>query len=224
MIPIDLNEFIQNVQDYQSSPCAIETLYGDVLKRRDVWDKLDQIDTQKTEEVVLSFLNAWKCRLSYVCSRDLTKALKDSSKFLVKLRNQSLESVTLKFLIDDNDIQEAFGKISSVQAGRRTVGATATSKILHMIIPDLFVMADENTRFGYGCNENEVGYVNFMWRMKLVGDSLLDDYSNTRKVARDRAFQKLVSECRSSATALPKLIDEYNWVKYNPSFGRTFKG
>ena len=54
-------------------------LYKDTLKRRDVWDNLAQIDTQKTECIVLNFLNAWKCRVSYDCSGELAIALKDSA-------------------------------------------------------------------------------------------------------------------------------------------------
>ena len=131
------------------------------------------------------------------------------------MNNFSLENVTLKFLIDDNDIQEGFKIIASAKAGRRTIGATATSKILHMVNPNFFVMADENIRFAYGCSENELGYVNFMWRMKLLSEALIEDYSNARKVPKDKAFQKLALECQSAATTLPKLIDEYNWVKYN---------
>jgi len=215
MIPIDLDEFVQKVRDYQSSPYAVEMLYSDTLRRREVWDNLAQIDVKKTEDVVLYFLNAWKCRLSYTCSQKLTDALKEAANFLDNLKNVSLERVPLKFLIDDNNTQHAFKIIASVKAGKRTVGATATSKILHMVNPNLFIMADENTRFGYGCSENELGYVNFMWRTKLVGDALIDNYSRERNLPKDKAFQKLASECQSNATALPKLIDEYNWVKYN---------
>lgn len=202
MIPIDLNDFIQNVQQYQGSPYAMDTLYSDTLKRRDVWDGLAQINEQKTKDIVLYFLNAWKCRISYVCAPNLAKGLQDSAKFLANFRNLRLQDVSLKFLIDDNNIQEAFRTIATVQAGRRTIGATATSKILHMINPNFFVMADENTRFAYGCCENELGYVNFMWRMKLLGDILIDSYSNARTVPKEKVFQKLVSECQSNATTL----------------------
>lgn len=123
--------------------------------------------------------------------------------------------MTLDFIIADDSIQEAFKKIASAQAGRRTVGATATSKIMHMINPGFFVMSDDNIRYGYGCCDNELGYINFMWRMKLFGDSIINGYSSARNVQKEAAFQNLASECKSSAPTLSKLIDEYNWVKYN---------
>jgi|WetSurMetagenome_2_1015567.scaffolds.fasta_scaffold108705_1 hypothetical protein len=84
-----------------------------------------------------------------------------------------------------------------------------------LVNPNFFVMSDKHIRFAYGCSENELGYVNFMWRMKLLSEALIDEYSNARKVPKDKAFQKLALECQSAVTTMPKLIDEYNWVKYN---------
>lgn len=216
MIAIDLSDFIKKVRDYQSSPYAQENLYSETLKQRDIWDKLAEINEQKTRDTVLYFLNAWKCRLSYVCAPDLADALRDSSKLLSSFSKRNLQEVSLDFLIADNSIEEVFRNIASVKAGRRTVGATATTKILHMVNPHFFVMADENTRFGNGCCDNELGYVNFMWRMKLFCDSLMKEYMSSRKVFKEKAFPNLASECQSAATTWPKLIDEYNWVKFNP--------
>jgi hypothetical protein len=216
MIVIDLLDFIKKVQDYQKSPYGQEKLYGETLGQRNVWGKLAQINEQQTRDVVLRFVNAWKCRVSYTCAPDLSKALKDSSKLLSKFDGIKLQDVDLNFLIADNNIEKIFRNIATVKAGRRRVGATATTKILHMVNPHFFPMADENTRFGYGCSDNELGYVNFMWRMKLFGDALFEEYLNRRKLPKEIAFQNLVSECKSAATTLPKLLDEYNWVKFNP--------
>ena len=216
MITINLNEFIDKVQAYQSSSYALENLYSETLKRDDVWKNLAKINEQQTSDVILKFLNAWKCRLSYKCAPNLAKTLRDSSGLLTKLNCLSLQDVSLDFIIADDNIQEAFRNIASVQAGRRTVGATATSKIMHMINPNFFVMSDENIRYGYGCCGNDLGYVNFMWRMKLFCDAIIKEYSDARKEEKDFAFRNLASECKSAAPTLPKLLDEYNWVKYNP--------
>jgi hypothetical protein len=85
-----------------------------------------------------------------------------------------------------------------------------------MIHPDFFVMSDANIRYGYGCSGNDLGYVNFMWRMKLFGDAVIKEYSGARKVPKEFAFKNLASECKSAAPTLPKLLDEYNWVKFHP--------
>jgi len=214
MIGIDLTEFIEKVQAYQNTPYALEKLYIETLKRRDIWDNLVKITEQKTRDVVLKFLNAWKCRLSYKCVKDLAKALRESSELLTKMKRYKLQDVSLDFMIADDNTQEAFRNISTVQAGRRTVGATATSKIMHMTNPDYFVMCDDNIRYGYGCCDNDLGYVNFMWRMKLFGNTIIEKYSVARRVPKEFAFKNIASECKSAALTLPKLLDEYNWVKY----------
>lgn len=214
MLRVDLNDFIQNVQAYQSSEYALEPLYQQILKRRDVWDKLEEIDDDKTR-IVLEFLNQWKCRLSYSCVSSLAKTLRESSELLSKFDGHRLEEVSLDSLITESDaIQEIFRRIAAIQAGRRTVGATATSKIMHLINPSFFMMSDESIRHGYGCYDNELGYVNFMWRMKLFCDAIRREYSTARSLPIESAFN-LVSECKSAAPTWPKLLDEFNWVKYH---------
>jgi len=214
---INLDDIIEKVRVYQSSSYALERLYQQTVGRRDIWDRLGEIDDSKTKDVVLEFLNKWKCRLSYDCVSGLTKTLRESSSLLSRFDKYRREEISLDCLIADSDIiEEVFKRIASVQAGRRTVGATATSKILHLVNPNFFMMSDEKIRHGYGCCDNELGYMNFMWRMKLFADAVIREYSNVRNVPVKSIFPNLVSECKSTATTLPKLIDEYNWVKYHP--------
>jgi hypothetical protein len=216
LIIINLSNFIQKVQAYQSSEYALEDLYQQTLKRRDIWDNLEEIDGSKTKDVVLKFLNQWKCRLEYSCASDLAKTLRECSESLSKFKKHSMEQMTIDSLIADSDtIQEVFRRITSVQAGRRTVGATATSKMLHLVNPSFFMMSDQNIRHGYGCFDNEFGYMNFMWRMKVFEDAVIRAYSTARNVPTNSAFASLASECESAATTLPKLLDEYNWVRFN---------
>ena len=58
------DDFITKVQAYQKSNYALNPQYEEALKRRDIWDRLEEIRDLKTKEVVLTFLNQWKCRLS----------------------------------------------------------------------------------------------------------------------------------------------------------------
>jgi hypothetical protein len=164
--------------------------------------------------VVLDFLNQWKCRLSPLCVPYLTKALRESAEPLHQFDKCHLEETDL----DPSKVEameDVFRIISSVKAGKRTVGATATSKILHLVNPDFFVMNDRNIRSGYGCSDNEVGYSNFMRQMKQLANDVLHEYSIKRNIPMDSAFQSLVHECRSYSRTIPKLLDEYNWVKFN---------
>lgn len=55
----------------------------------------------------------------------------------------------------------------------------------------------------------------FMWKMKSIGGLVLHEYAIRRNIGSDDAFLSLASECDSCARTLPKLLDEYNWVKFN---------
>ena len=216
MLVTDLDDFIEKVRIYPHKS-RLEDCYQQALKRRDVWDRLEEIDTSKTEDVVLKFLNQWKCRIDRACASGLAETLRESSERLSRFKKHRFEQIGLDSLIGDFDIiEEAFKRIASVQAGRKKVGATATSKILHLVNPSFFVMSDRKIRQGYGCSDNELGYANLMLRIKLFADSLLREYSAVRNIPMNSAFQSLASECESAATTLPKLLDEYNWVKSGP--------
>ena len=77
------------------------------------------------------------------------------------------------------------------------------------------MMYDRNIRRGYNCSNNEYGYTNFLVKMKQLADYIVKEYSIAYTVPIQRAFQDLVSDCKSKATTVPKLLDEYNWIKYN---------
>jgi hypothetical protein len=211
----DLDEFIKNVRKYQSSEYALDDSYQRILERRDIWEKLSELDNERTRAVI-EFLNVWKCRLSYDCAPNLARALKGCSTLISELGRLSLEEVTTEELLANLDaIQELSKTISSVRAGRRTVGATGASKILHLTNPSFFMMTDNRIRDGWGCSDNEVGYGNFMWRMELFGNAIIHSYSTSRDIPTKDAFIRLRSECKSSAATLPKLLGEYNWTKSN---------
>jgi len=81
------------------------------------------------------------------------------SESLLKFKSHRLEEVSLDSLVEDLDaIKDVFRRIASVRAGARTVGATATSKVLHLVNPRFFMMSDRNIRHGYGYSDDEVGY------------------------------------------------------------------
>lgn len=212
---INLDEFVEKVKGYQTSSYALENKYLTTLARRDIWENLSEISEQVTKDVILKFLNAWKCRISYKFAPSLAKRLRECSELFSRLSGYNLQDVSLNFIIENDVILNAFRNIATVKFGKRTVGATATSKILHLINPDFLMMSDDSIRYGYGCSDNDIGYLNFMWRMKLLSHNIVNKYSKVRNVEKENVFRNLKSECNSSAPTLPKLLDEYNWVRFN---------
>jgi len=212
---IDIDDFIRKAQAYQGSVYALDDSYRQILNRLDIWNNLAEIEDSKTT-CILEFLNRWKCRLSYDCTSSLAATLRELSESLFKFKCHRLEEVSLDSLVEDlYSIKDIFRRIASVRAGGRTVGATATSKILHLVNLRFFMMSDRNIRHGYGCSDDEVGYAKFMRHMKSFADALMHEYSLVRNIPMNSVFPTLVSECKSRATTIPKLLDEYNWVKFN---------
>jgi len=135
---VDIDDFMRKAQAYQGSIYALEDSYLQILNRLDIWDNLAEIEDSKTT-YILEFLNRWKCRVSYDCTSSLAKTLRELSESLFKFKSHRLEEVSLDSLVDDLDaIKEVFRRIASVRAGARTVGATATSKILHLVNPRFY--------------------------------------------------------------------------------------
>lgn len=76
---ISLDDFTANVRAYQNSEYSLEDLYQRTVRRRNFLDNLAEIDDLKTGQVVLRFLNHWKCRLGYVCTPSLASVLRKGS-------------------------------------------------------------------------------------------------------------------------------------------------
>jgi len=92
-------------------------------------------------------------------------------------------------------IKKIFDTLSEV------VGFTATTKIMHMVLPELFVMCDEKIRESYGCAGNSEGYLNFLWRMQ----------ESARKFIEEKTKLEICKELHNGDRSLTRILDEYNY-------------
>jgi len=191
-----------------------ERQYDECLRHREIWDNLSNIDEDSVRKIVIVFLNKWKCRLPYECASQLVEALRKAEPLLKTMRDFSIESADLLASINAEGktlrvlwlIEKAFDIIQQVKAPRRTVGSTATSKILHMAIPKFFVMCDEKIRKAYGCEGNAAGYGNFMLRMSIVARDLLAQAKGNKEI--------ILSCSKWKGRTLARLLDNYNYTKF----------
>jgi hypothetical protein len=100
-------------------------------------------------------------------------------------------------------IKDVFKTISNTEIEiknkiKRRIGSTATSKILHMAVPDFFIMCDSGIREIHGVTGNGAGYTNFMIRMSIYANYL----------DKNLDLSKLVNK----KTSIPRLIDNYNYI------------
>lgn len=159
---------------------------------------------------------------NYEVAEKLTNAINDIIPELERLRDKSL--LTIEFDKYERNIKAIYTKIDEVKG----IGATATSKILHLLNPDLFVMWDQNIRSEWNrcldeknfkefkenigrITETATSYVRFMQLMQKVGNEFLEEYMKERGIQdRNKAEEMLSKEyCGKS---IVKLLDEYNWL------------
>jgi hypothetical protein len=50
MTGIDLNDFVQKVRAYQKTEYALENVYQQTLKQRDIWDRLEDANESKVKD------------------------------------------------------------------------------------------------------------------------------------------------------------------------------
>lgn len=233
---MNFKEFETVVNRYQKKEGAAKdyNIYRIALERRDIWEKLDQVKDGDIKSVMLKFLNKWKCRIKV--SPGLIENLRTKSRFLYKyfkaVNKEKLENLDFnkrfningKFLKIEGIIFKIYDSLYKTKfctkSRQRNFGATAASKFMHMVNPDLFVMFDINIRAHYGCGENANGYVNFMWRMHRLCNKIIADCSAKSKIDHISAKRKILNifnkDCGmpKELFTLPKIIDEYNYLKY----------
>jgi len=147
-------------------------------------------------------------------------------------------SATLKYLknfkledanFDDDKltekIEEVFDKIATGCSPRYE--STDTSKILHTIIPDLFVMWDRKIRKGILGDENRnwgaVYAIEFLPKMQEELREAIEICMKEKKLDKQKAIRYIVGLCDNKT--LPKLIDEYNYMIFRrlPDFKEYFE-
>jgi hypothetical protein len=221
MFEIKLEDFLRVVGEIYPKEKGVkegEKAYDECFKYREKWDDLSSINEDDVENIMIPFLNKWKCRLSDKCTKKLTSALKEVEPLLQPLRHCNIESTELLASINMNGetlriltlVEKVFNRIYTVKytlkAGQRTVGFTAASKILHIIVPSFFVMSDEKIRKAYGCEGNEKGYANFMFRMSLLARDLVSQANGDK--------EKILKCSKWEGRTLAKLLDVFNYTKF----------
>lgn len=155
-----------------------------------------------TAELVL-FLNRWKCHLATEPSRAaLSEWIQTNCRSLEGLENRRLldpEVTALTGVIDR--LYESL--ISLKTTAIPTMGDAAASKILHQMVPGLFVMWDKYVR------QWAPGYGAYTVSMHELASRLVDQAPDAARADIEGYLQRRLSyPIRKS---LAKYVDEYNW-------------
>jgi len=119
------------------------------------------------------------------------------------LRPLKLQSVNLNEY--KREIIAVFDELSQTEFKTgKTVNSTATSKVLHLCCPDLFVMWDANIRSGYRKNNGD-GQEYFEFLCKMQQDFL-----------HQHQLSSIIRQFEKEYGLKPtRLIDLYNWAKFS---------
>jgi len=189
--------------------------YKRSLLCKDVWHYPATITIRQTKKVVIPFLHKW-ARMGRVVGKGkagrLTGALKRAAPLFHVLADSRLEDISFCHNINVQGkrrtvadiIKEIFDELSNVAKW------TATSKIMHMVNPHLFVMWDQEIREKAGCWHNAEGYLNFMSRVQQRFKEVINSYCTNHGCSRVDAVKQISDKYGKPLT---KLMDENNWLR-----------
>jgi len=135
---------------------------------------------------------------------ELAGTIKNNMDIFNILKEKSLDDVN--FDETENLIGKIYSKLLSI------LGPTGASKALHLMNKNLFMMWDDRIRKGYKTGTDERSYIIFMKEMQSIANEVIDSICRKFNCPRDSAIERLLKLINQKT--LPKLIDEYNYVKF----------
>lgn len=187
--------------------------YDAYTKSRDSSAWMSSGDVPLGEGLLLfGFIHSWDPNFQ----GDLAKFLeiyKDIFPILKKFEHETVVKIDLSNEVK-NSISIIFDRIAMCPREKR-FESTDTSKILHAIIPDLFVMWDIKIRkaiIGDDKHDGRCYVYEFLPKMQETAKEYLNSYISEKGGDYESASQQ-ISKMADNCT-LAKLIDEYNYVRY----------
>jgi len=184
------------------------------------WQNLHELTDKEIMRRVVNFLNQWSSHIKKTPEVviGIKEAHRDSLSYLKMIQAETLWDLNLekKMIINNNEfklgeiLHHIFKRYRDIGYHLREV---ASSKILHHINPNVFIMWDNRIIRAYNVKRTSADYVyDFLPLMKEKTNQVIESYVRDYKLDRDEAINKLNSY-REHKT-LVKLIDEYNWITY----------
>jgi hypothetical protein len=185
--------------------------------------------TEIQQKLIRGFLNRWKCRVENTAKSAIAirSTFEKTVLCLQVLKGLKIEDADFSQIVrlDNKSI-----KISQVIEDYYTavrdigfrIGSTATSKLLHVLQPKLFIMWDKDILGDYHKNYPQIsdsgkGYHAYLDKMKALGAQVSVDFQNATLNPPRRSHQSLANYLSSNIGYNPpktmaKYLDEYNWV------------
>lgn len=203
-----------------------EFVYFKALEQlRDIREDISKLKLKEHMECVISiFLFQWGQMARTVGRKGtewekLTDNLRSQKGAFQKLQYENLLSINF----DDEEVAEHIKNIYG-SAKVKNIGATAISKILHLLNPELFVMWDFKIRKMYkdkypAVRESANGYLEFLKAVQREIKEAIQEESKRSGRSEQEIVEKICTQLPSkklgpeyNRKTLAKLVDEYNWT------------
>jgi len=156
-------------------------------------------DPFENVDSIIEFVRKWNRRVPIGKNKDKIReviiSLKNEFETIKHYNLEDFEFVPKNIEI----VKRIFDKLSAT-----ALKFTGTTKLMHGMNPNLFVMWDKGICIHYGFYPNSTGYINFM---KLMQEKI-------QEILKNHSKEEIIKE---TGVSLPKLIDEYNWLNFRTS-------
>lgn len=181
------------------------------------------------KQVIKGFLNRWKCRIpnNPKSANAIRTTLKELSPYLQEINKLKIEDIDFSKNVNVNDNTITIGQViehcyTMVRNIGFKFGATATSKLLHIIQPKLYVMWDKEILKHYRKLDRHVsdggqGYRVYLELMKLMSNQIITNFqvaslNPERQLNQDPATYISVQMNYNPPKTLAKYLDEFNYI------------
>jgi hypothetical protein len=234
---MDYVELRQGIEYFESKwppNRSLDDYTYEKLRQRDMqkpgyWLHLEQMDSQQlAEEIVGGFLNHWKCRIPtnklqdwVAAGMNLKEAVDKLPQYYSSLASFKIESVNFAGQVcvegERKSIPEVIDSIySAFLQIKSKFGPVAASKLMHMALPDLFVMWDDGIIQHHcipkqslaGVEQKARSYIGFLILMQENICHIIDSYPRRSQLTTPQVVQALKAAHRD--LPLPRLLDMAN--------------
>ncbi len=194
--------FTEVVNAYESNP--EETIYNESINRMKLTN-LKALNSKDVDSILNPFFLKWG-RMGRVLGFEgcikIGEILKEMNEDLLDVRYYSLgENLNKVPNISKLYDKIRYAEFKSSSNNRKCICSTATSKALHLVAPDFFVMWDDPIRNFYEFNDEGKEYQKFIVNMNLWINAL-----NPTITSLSEQFKKTKT----------KILDEFNWYRIRP--------
>jgi hypothetical protein len=180
------------------------------------------LDVNEIRFVLIEFLNKWGCRLrnyDSLTAENLKNCIVGIHPELLVTLDFSILTFNFEIIENRERVERIFNSFWFYGSQiAKNFGPTATSKVLHIINPGLFVMWDDAIRLHYWVHNDNIiesgrGYCLFLIEIKRIAQGLVNECRERFNVT-DPALWLSERLNINPPHSLTKFTDEYNWLTY----------